>query len=853
MLKRERGKTPFSIGDGLTGRRTGVTVEDTGERDENGMEKIDNIYQESADEDSEEEKPLKGSHAMSDFKVQRDDSDDEQASHVSLPPQTLTRPPKTKIQAIGLNDVTQRATNQLPKQTTKQTTTPARGTTLKAPSSARRLKIVSAVPVSKVVSKPSTSSKASSFDSKPATQSSSTAPKITKVSAIKSIQPVPAQKLPAPQPKQRQPSPDDTVDSLDMSPAPYNNPYVAPPTKFVPKTFSSTKPFTATDSVFKTPARANSLYGDSPADSTPGVPTPAFKPVQFNPGTFQFGGAKDVFDIPEDEPINMGMDIDMGMDMSMDMDVHDESIGYSSPKNEIKGVRPADVFNSPNVPNSRDSRGSLFGSPDVPKPLPKPKAKSKEPKKKPAKERKPSFAEKYKPRDFSKANDDLFKPFKVPSKTVSSKTVTSKPASRVEDDSIEAMSDNDSNAMDFTSIVKHSGPGSFVNGKSSKSKDTKTHKPNTSVDSLDFDLSGTDDIGGGDYDISMGGDDDVATNGGNGSLGEDDSISSTPRHFDRSINYREISTVDDSRMDYEEDSDDDYYDQSYRLEDDGDDDDDDDDDDEYNSAVDETMNHGRGVLPSPPRSLRRHRPKRNVGRPVRYWMGEGIQYKLEKSEAGGFVPVVKSVTRLPDNEEAAERTKRKRRKAYDVDDAIAEADADANENTNDNNGVVTNWQKKKSVEVEVFNYTAEEGDPETHMETVAYSHDGCDYTDPSPEGLSVAQLFGDKKDFTQSGMVRLIGGGRKPERNSRHHLHHFYVLSGIVDVTIGEKVIRIKAGCPFIIPRGTMFALQNASETIEALLFYVRSHDTLLRYEERVAQAEMDGVNETGEGEGVQD
>lgn len=161
--------------------------------------------------------------------------------------------------------------------------------------------------------------------------------------------------------------------------------------------------------------------------------------------------------------------------------------------------------------------------------------------------------------------------------------------------------------------------------------------------------------------------------------------------------------------------------------------------------------------------------------------------------------------------------------------------------------------EEKSVEVEVFNYTAEEGDPETHMETVAYSHDGCDYTDPSPEGLSVAQLFGDKKDFTQSGMVRLIGGGRKPERNSRHHLHHFYVLSGIVDVTIGEKVIRIKAGCPFIIPRGTMFALQNASETIEALLFYVRSHDTLLRYEERVAQAEMDGVNETGEGEGVQD
>ncbi|KAG5370117.1 hypothetical protein CJU90_1458 [Yarrowia sp. C11] len=834
MQKRERAKGPWSIGDGLTGRRTGVTVEDTGERDEYGFEPVDNYYKQSEDDDSdEEEKPGNRSHAMSSFRVQRDDSDDEQASHVNLPPQTPARPPQTKTQAVRLNDVTQRATNQQPKQTSKQ---PAKAavTTPQAPSSARRLKIVSAVPVSKVVSKPTAgSSKGSSFDLKPASQTSSTAPKITKVSSIKSIQPVSVRQPSASQPKNTQPSPNDTIDSIDMSPAPFNNPYVAPPSKFVPKTFTSSKPSTAADSIFKTPARGNSLYGDSPADSTPGVPTPAFKPAEFKPGTFQFGGAKDVFDIPEDEPLDMGMDVDMDMDMSMDTGLQDDHVGFYSPKNEVKGVRPADVFNSPNVPNSRDSRGSLFDSPDVPKPLPKskPMPKAKETKK-PAKERKPSFAEKYKPRDFSKDNSDIFKSFKVPSKTVPTTTFSSKPAVRVEDD------DNDSDAMDFTSIAKSIGSGSFgkvKSNKSTESKDSKSGKSNTSNDSVDFDFN-DDDIGGGDYDISMGGDYDLGIGGDNDSLGsldEGDSAESNPARLDRSINYREISTVDDSRMHYEEDSDDDYEDQSYKVEDDGDEDE----DDEYNSAVDETMTHGKDALPSPPRSRRRQRPKRNVGRPVRYWMGEGIQYKLEKSDTGGFVPVVQSVTRLPDEEDETGTLKRKKRKAYDVDDAVAEAEGDAQENADDDSGVNVAWAKKKSVDVEVVNYLAEEGDPEMHTEKVAYTHDGCEYTDPSPDGLSVSQLFGHKNDFTQSGMVRLLGGGHKPERNSRHHLHHFYVLSGCVDVTIGENVLRVKAGCPFLIPRGCWFGLKNSSESIEALLFYVRSHDTLLRYDEKTAQA----------------
>lgn len=816
MLKRERGKAPWSIGDGLTGRRTGVTVEDTGERDDDGMEIMDNYYKQSEDEDEEEEKPVKASHGLSDFKVQRDDSDDEQASHVGLPPQTPARPPQTKTQAVGLNDVTQRATNQLPKQTSKQATRqPAITATPKAPASARKLRVVSAVPVSRAASKATSSSQVSSF--KTSSQTSSAAPKATKVSSIKSIQPVPVQQQQpsALQPKQRQPSPNDTVDSVDMSPA-FSNPYVAPPTKFVPKTFSGTKPFSA-DSVFKTPARANSLYGDSPADSTPGVPTPAFKPAEFKPGTFQFGGAKDVFEIPEDEPMDVGMDMDMdpGMDMSMDMGVHDESIGYSSPKNEVKSVRPMDVFVSPNVPNSRDSRGSLFDSPDVPKPLPKarakaqPKANAKEPKKKPVKERKPSFAEKYKPRDFSKANDDLFKPFKVPAKSAP-----------VKDNSLGRLAEEDSSAMDFTNI----------------SKQSKTHERNISVDSLDFNLDSDGGDVGGNYDVSM----DI---GGDESIDESIDDSVAPQRFDRSINYREISTVDDSRVDFD-DSDDDFEDKSYRMEEDGDDDD----DEEYNSAVDETMTVGRGALPSPPRTnRRRNHPRRVVGRPVRWWKGESVKYQLEKSDDGRFVPVVQEVRRLPDEEEEAEeRRGRKKRKVYDMDDAVAEAEADAQENAdNDETAALTNWEKKKSVEMEVLNYNAEEGDPETQMETVAFTHDGCEYTDPSPEGLSVGQLFGDKKDFTQSGMVRLIGGGRKPERNSRHHLHHFFVLSGIVDVTIGETVIRVKAGCPFIVPRGTQFALKNASDSIDALLFYVRSHDTFMRYEERAAQ--MEEMEQAGE------
>ncbi|KAG5363015.1 hypothetical protein CJU89_2158 [Yarrowia sp. B02] len=794
MLKRERGKAPLSLGDGLTGRRTGVTVVDTGERDADGMEIITNIYAES--EDDEDEMPQKGSHAMSDFKVQRDDSDDDQAGHVNLPPQTPARVPVTKTRAVGLNDVTQRATNQMARQATKQPTKQSAAT--RTPTSTRKLKIVSAVPVSRAPSKASSSQ--SSFSSKPASQ---TGPKITKVSAIKSIQPVPAKPQPALQ-RKTQPSSNDTLDSID---SPASNPYVAPPKKFEPKAFPAAKP--ASESVFKTPARTSNFYEDSPADSTPGIPTPGFKPAEFKPASFQFGAPKDVFDIPEDEPMNMGMDMDMDMSMGM----HDDSVGHFEHQEEIKSVRPTDVFLSPNVPHSR---GSLFGSQDAPREslfssqeASKPKAKGKEPKAKPTKERKPSFAEKYKPRDFSKGTDDIFKSFKVPTKTASSKTAPSKtapkkaaaskttkkaapkkaaPKKSARADASMDLTDDDTDAMDFTSIAKNSSSGN-----ASKSVQSKA---DSSQDSIDFDDGG--DFGGADYDIPV-----------DNSI--DDSMEASGRNpFDVSVNYREISTVDDSRMEYE-DSDDDFYDKSYKMEDDGDDD-----DDEYNSAVDESM--AGGALPSPPLTTsRRKRSRRPTQPPVRYWMGERVVYELQKAQDGRFVPTIQEVIRVPDKEiEEAEKAKRKRKKNFDIDDAMAEAEADANENADEGVASTTNWEKEKKADVEVVNYTAEEGDPEMHMETVVYTHDGC--------------------------MVRLIGGGQKPERNSRHHLHHFYLLSGAVDATIGDTVLRIKAGCPFIVPRGTQFALKNASGTIEALLFYVRSHDTLLKYEERVAQAELDAM-----------
>lgn len=685
MIK-TRDKNTVAFGDGQRGRRTGITVEATAERDADGFELLGDYYKESDEEEDEisvrESRPI--------YTVQHDDSEDEPhvtpqtpahviQSHVTQTP----APPVVKTTAVGLNDVD------------KPRSSLDAYNRFSTPRVTRKLKVVSATPVSRVTK-------------------TKTAPKIT---AIKSIQPVPAK-----QPERHISPIEDTLDSID-TPV-HNNPFIAPPTRFEPKNFG-------TNAVFKTPARTTTSRFDSTPSESP-LETPEFKPAAFQFGgnkdvfsggkdvfseaKHEFTSGKDVFDIPEDDYVDMSMDMSMdmgGMDMDMDMGLED------SPQAAVSSVAPADVFVSP------------FAKPKVPT---KPK--------KVEKPKKSSFASKYKPRDLETATSSIFKSFK-PQK-----------------------SSSQSASMDFTDIANDS--------------------------------------------MSLIIDDEASI---------DESIGSVYINQPR-INYREVSTVDDSHIMDFSDSDDEYQeDVTYDQEEDGDDD-----DDGNESIVSE-------ALPSPPKTSIR-RSKRTVIPPVRYWAGETVNYGLKKNEYGVFVPSIQEVITIDDEEPPAKK------KPFEINEQVEEADAEVVENKKSN--LVRNWERKKYAEVEVINYSAEEGDPEMHKEVVAYTHDGCEYTEPSEAGLSVAQLFGDKKEFTQSGMVRLVGGGSKPERNSRHHLHTFYVLSGTVDVTIGEHVVRVKAGSPFLIPRGNQFALKNASEVNDALMFYVRSHDTLLRYEESVAQAEMD-------------
>ncbi|KAF9111840.1 hypothetical protein BGX27_004374 [Mortierella sp. AM989] len=77
-------------------------------------------------------------------------------------------------------------------------------------------------------------------------------------------------------------------------------------------------------------------------------------------------------------------------------------------------------------------------------------------------------------------------------------------------------------------------------------------------------------------------------------------------------------------------------------------------------------------------------------------------------------------------------------------------------------------------------------------------------------------------ELISSGIVRIPGGGVKPNQNAFASSVAYYVMQGTIKATIYKNTIVLRRGGRFLVPRGNQYMIENLSRN-DCLLFFVQS------------------------------
>ncbi|ANB13153.1 Mif2p [Sugiyamaella lignohabitans] len=242
-------------------------------------------------------------------------------------------------------------------------------------------------------------------------------------------------------------------------------------------------------------------------------------------------------------------------------------------------------------------------------------------------------------------------------------------------------------------------------------------------------------------------------------------------------------------------------------------DDDDEDDDEETTFANDPV--------TPARETGLRRSARMKLAPLKFWKNERILFNYDRE---ADAPKIKEVYYAPTPEVKKRKVRRKKKvepAKPEVLENVTEHEQHPQPNPIEELGEAIEGQPF-SVEIEVTDYV----ENVKSSRIVAWSEKGPSFTQLPQASYSFATLFDRDSAFAAGGFMSIAVDGMKPMKASKYNLYMFYVVSGAVEVTIAESVLRLGKGSAFEIPRGTRYSISNISKT-EVKLFFFQGTDTL--------------------------
>lgn len=199
--------------------------------------------------------------------------------------------------------------------------------------------------------------------------------------------------------------------------------------------------------------------------------------------------------------------------------------------------------------------------------------------------------------------------------------------------------------------------------------------------------------------------------------------------------------------------------------------------------------------------------------PLAYWKNEKIVYGLGARSKGNIrLPEVVEIVRVESDSEEERGRVQRRKKAYAISRAGAKRKRSTKELSEDE-FEEEDWESR-TVDGEVgvvkgyvksYPPGGAAGEEELEEVELAFSRNRIVTVEVANGDFTFVKTC--TEEFFGTGMIEVPPGGIKRTKNSGKMHLVFYIISGKVEVKIGENSFRVRKGAQFMVPRGMVFPI----------------------------------------------
>ncbi|KAG7823675.1 hypothetical protein KL909_003072 [Ogataea angusta] len=227
--------------------------------------------------------------------------------------------------------------------------------------------------------------------------------------------------------------------------------------------------------------------------------------------------------------------------------------------------------------------------------------------------------------------------------------------------------------------------------------------------------------------------------------------------------------------------------------------------------------------------------------PVAWWRNEKIIYETT-TENGTYVKKIKDVLHRPVAEPSRKRrqssappsTKARRRsrtpKSEETEKQrpapappqIAEQPEKEKEQEIASELDGSDWLQQNSLTIPVFEGPGSENQIERTVAWAPNKSKNISIIKNSEEFFRIATLFDQDSEFSGGGIIEIPVGSRKAIKSNDDTYFIFFVIQGVLEVTLSHNPFVVVSGCSFEVPMGNFYQFDNKGKTV-VKLFFVQS------------------------------
>lgn len=214
--------------------------------------------------------------------------------------------------------------------------------------------------------------------------------------------------------------------------------------------------------------------------------------------------------------------------------------------------------------------------------------------------------------------------------------------------------------------------------------------------------------------------------------------------------------------------------------------------------------------PSQPR-----RSSRTRIQPLAHWRNERVIYRPVKGDDDRIAHEVERIVHIPQDPVTTHNAVSRKRKSTSKPSQELTYESDPEIEGSE-------WYKDGNLEASVFEGP---GSDNKVKRTIAWAPNREKYLPPirnDKENFKISILFDQDKEFTASGMIEIPMNSVKSLKSNDDTYFIFFVIKGLLQVTVSENVFIVGQGCSFEVPMGNFYEFVNKGKSA-AKLFFVQS------------------------------